>query len=212
MNLAAVILAGGESRRMGRDKAWLPFGGRPLIVHALATVRDAGIKEVFVSGRVGTDYSELKCPVLYDRQTGCGPLGGIERALDAATAPLLLALAVDLPRMSAAFLRQLATRTDSLTGVVPEVRDQLEPLAAVYPKRCGAIAQNCLRQGRYAARGFANACLRQRAVRTFTASRADAIYFENWNTRWDVVQLEPSLRCCQGAQVGEVGAQFAVPL
>ncbi len=193
MNLAAVILAGGESRRMGQDKAWLHFGGLPLIVRALATVRAAGIEEVFISSRIGIDYSALKCPVLFDRQAGCGPLGGIERALEAVAAPLLLVLAVDLPRMNAAFVRMLAGRADLSTGVVPKLRGQLEPLAAIYPKRCGPIARDCLRRGRRAARDFAIACLRERAVRTFTVSRENATCFENWNTSSDVVQPSPAL-------------------
>ena len=51
MNVGAVILAGGESRRMGRDKAWLEVNGRPLIGRGLGVVREAGIKEIFLSGR-----------------------------------------------------------------------------------------------------------------------------------------------------------------
>src|SRR5689334_8147321 len=93
MNLSAVILAGGESRRMGKDKAWLEVGGQPLLARALSTVRRAGIKEIFISGRSGTDYSVLRCPVLFDREPGCGPLSGIERALEVASAPLVLVLA-----------------------------------------------------------------------------------------------------------------------
>jgi molybdenum cofactor guanylyltransferase len=202
MNLAAVILAGGASRRMGRDKVWLQFGAQPLIMRTLATVHEAGIEEVFISGRAGSDYSALRCPVLLDLQAGCGPLGGIERALDAAPAPLLLVLAADLPRMRAAFLRQLMGHADPSTGVVPELCGQLEPLAAIYTKRCGPIALDCLRQGRYASRDFAGACLRQRAVRTFPVSRADAICFENWNTPEDVTRPGPDCRHSQPRWVG----------
>ena len=191
MNLSAVVLAGGESRRLGRDKAWIKLGGRPLIVRALATVRDSGIEEVFISGRAGTDYSALRCPVLLDREPGCGPLGGIERALAATQAPLLLVLAVDLPGMTTAFLRKLAERCDPLTGAVPKLTGKLEPLAAIYPKRCRFIALDCLLKCRRAARDFADACLRERAVRTFVVPQADAECFENWNSPADVSTLMP---------------------
>ncbi len=185
MNLSAVILAGGESRRMGRDKAWVEVQGRPLIARALATVRDLGPREVFISGRAGADYSRLKCPVLFDLEPGCGPLGGIERALHATSSPLLLVLAVDLPKMTTALLRKLVDRCDRLTGVVPKLRGNLEPLAAVYPKRCHQLARDCLLKGRRAARDFADACLRERAVRTFAVPQAEAICFENWNSPRD---------------------------
>ncbi len=186
MNLSAVILAGGESRRMGRDKAWVEFDGQPLIIRALSATRDSGIKEIFISGSAAADYSALGYPVLFDREPGCGPLAGIERALGATEAALLLVLAADLPRMTAAFLRKLAGHCDPLTGVIPKLKGQLEPLAAIYPKRCALIARDCLRRSRLAARDFADACLREGAVRTFAVCRADACCFENWNTPADI--------------------------
>jgi molybdopterin-guanine dinucleotide biosynthesis protein A len=192
MNLSAVILAGGESRRMGRDKAWLEVGGQPLIRRALSTLRASGIHEVFISGRASTDYSALNCPILLDLEHGCGPLGGIERALAAATAPLVLVLAVDLPRISSAFLLKLAEQCDPLTGVVPNLQGELEPLAAIYPKRCGVIARDCLLKFSRAARDFVEACLREHALRAFAVSGADARCFDNWNSPADVTAPRPS--------------------
>jgi len=186
MSLSAVILAGGESSRMGQDKAWLKLSGLPLITRALFNVRESGIEEIFISGHAGTDYSSLRCPVLLDLEPGCGPLAGIERALEATNAALLLVLAVDLPRMTPAFLHKLADRCAPLTGALPKLRGQLEPLAAIYPKRCRFIARDCLLKCRRAARDFAEACLRERAVRTFAVTRSDAACFDNWNTPEDV--------------------------
>ena len=192
MNLSAVILAGGESRRMGRDKAWLEVGGQPLITRSLSALHASGVQEVFISGRAGTDYSALPCPVLFDLEPGCGPLGGIERGLAAATAPLLLVLAVDLPHMTSAFLLKLAEQCNPLTGVVPNLRGEYEPLAAIYPKRCGVIARDRLLEFCHAARDFAEACLREHAVRTFAVSGADARCFDNWNSPADVATPCPS--------------------
>jgi len=186
MKLDAVILAGGASSRMGRDKAWVEDEGRPLIARALSTLRSSGIQEIFISGRAGTDYSPLRCPVLLDRESGSGPLAGIERALDATEAQLLLVLAVDLPRMTADFLRKLADRCEPLTGVIPKLRGQLEPLAAIYPKRCHFIARDCLLKCRLAARDFAEGCRRERAVKTFAVPSADLPCFDNWNRPSDV--------------------------
>lgn len=108
MRLSAVILAGGQSSRMGCDKAWVEFEGRPLIALAVEKVRDLRVNEIFISGREGVDYGALNCPVLLDLEPGFGPLGGIERALRDCASPLLLVLAVDLPRMTARFLGNLA--------------------------------------------------------------------------------------------------------
>jgi len=192
MNLSAVILAGGESRRMGQNKAWLEVGGQPLIMRTLAVLRTSGIQEVFISGRAGVDYSALGCPVLLDLHPNCGPLGGIQRALAGVTAPMVLVLAVDLPRMTSDFLRKLAEHCQSETGAVPKLRGELEPLAAIYPKRCELIVQECLLNSRLAARDFAEACLRENAVRPFDVPPTDFGCFENWNSPSDVSVTAPN--------------------
>lgn len=186
MNLGAVILAGGGSRRMGRDKAWLEIGGRSLILRAVSMVRELGLAEIFISGRAGVDYSALGCPVLRDRVPGSGPLGGIEAALEVVQAPLLLVLAVDLPNMTTAFLGRLAGQCDPLTGVVPQLAGALEPLAAIYPRRCGAILRRRLAEDRRSAREFAKACVLERAVQIVDVQPQEAPYFANWNAVSDI--------------------------
>lgn len=189
MNLSAVILAGGESRRMGRDKAWLELDGQPLIALAVEKIRKLGVEEIFISGRPGEDYSALKCPVLYDLKPGFGPLGGIERALCECTSPLLLVLAVDLPRMTTSCLQKLAAQCEPLTGVVPQRNDRLEPLAAIYPKRCHALIREFIAQSRLAARDFAAACQHEQAVKIWPVPAEEAECFINWNQPSDLVQL-----------------------
>jgi molybdopterin-guanine dinucleotide biosynthesis protein A len=185
-SLSAVILAGGQSRRMGRDKAWIKCGGRPLIALALDKVRQIGVTEVFISGRPGGDYSALGCPVLLDLEPNLGPLGGVERGLQGATSPLLLVLAVDLPRVTDAFLRDLVARSDASTGVVPQRGGQLEPLAAIYPKRCHRLAFERLFQGSRAVCEFARDCLREQAVKVWKVPAIEAACFTNWNRPDDI--------------------------
>ncbi len=189
MNLGAVILAGGESSRMGRDKAWVTVAGQPLMVRANRAIREAGVCEVYISGHGGRDYSSLGCPVLVDREPGFGPLAGMDRALEEVRAPLLLVLAVDLPRLDAEFIRLLAAQCDPLTGAIPRVRGQLEPLAAIYPKRCRYLARDCLLRRQLAAREFANACLRERAVKAFPVGRRHVRCFDNCNTPADLAAV-----------------------
>jgi molybdopterin-guanine dinucleotide biosynthesis protein A len=191
MRLSALILAGGESRRMGRDKAWIEDGGMPLIARAIATVRAAGAEEIFISGREGVDYSEFQLPVLHDLEPGFGPLGGIERGLRQSTSPLLLVLAVDLPRMTSDCLRGLVDRCSNLTGAVPKLQGGLEPLAAIYPIRCHEIASSFLARARRSARDFAAACHREQAVHFIPVSAADAPCFSNWNSPTDLPGHRP---------------------
>ena len=186
MKFSAVILAGGRSSRMGRDKTWLTIEGESLLSHQLRTVRTLNPVEVFISGRIGEEYSAFDCPVLFDLEPERGALGGIERALHAAGSPLLLVLAVDLPRMTAGFLQKMLARCNRLTGTVPKLDGRLEPLAAIYPKRCHVYAADFIARSRYAAREFAEACLREHAVRTLNVTQSDASYLTNWNSPADI--------------------------
>lgn len=186
MELSAVILAGGQSRRMGRDKALLEIDRRPLLAHAIEKVRRLNVAELFISGRPGADYSPFGCPVLVDRQPGCGPLGGLERALCECSSPLLLVLAVDLPRMTTEFLANLAAQCDATTGVAPVLDGKLEPLAAIYPKACSELATRALAMSQYAAADFAMGCQRAGYLKLFPVSPKAAAYFINWNGPEDV--------------------------
>lgn len=195
MKFSAVILAGGASRRMGRDKAAIAVRGLSLLARAVATVRRAGVSEIFISGREGGNYAAVDCPVLFDAKPGCGPLGGIERALSVMSSPLLLVLAVDLPKMTATFLRKLLAVCDANMGVVPKWRGELEPLAALYPKRCHALVLAALREDRLAARDFAEACLHAKAVRTFPVTATDRVRFANCNSPGDLSAIASRATC-----------------
>lgn len=137
--LSGVVLAGGQSTRMGRDKAFLRIGGRRLIDRQLALLRAAGAAEVFVSGRRGVNYRVRPIRVRLDREPGLGPVGGLLAALEQSGAPSLLVLAVDLAAMNAAVLRELLGQVRPGRGVVPVQSDGWEPLAAVYPREILAL-------------------------------------------------------------------------
>jgi molybdopterin-guanine dinucleotide biosynthesis protein A len=190
MNFSAVILAGGKSRRMGRDKAWLEIGGQPLLARQIATVRAAGAMEVFISGRANVDYSVFGCQVLQDRFPDAGPLAGIEAALAAATHPLLLVLAVDLPEMPPQFLRWLTAGCAESSGLIPCLNGRIEPLAAVYPRSAHTLAAMQIRNDDKAVRAFAERCEQAGLVRFAAVPSDNARWFANWNSPADLFQPE----------------------
>lgn len=97
-----VLLAGGLSRRMGRDKALLAWRGRPLIEHQLATLRAAGVDALRVSGERPAHGG------IEDAQPRLGPLGGLASVAATLAGELdLLVIPVDMPRLSAALLARL---------------------------------------------------------------------------------------------------------
>lgn len=186
MSFSAVILAGGKSSRMGRDKAFLEIGGQTLLARQIQLVRDAGAEEVFISGRADADYTAFGCAVLKDKFPEAGPLAGIERALDEASSPLLLVLAVDLPGMSADWLRQLAARCSKNSGAVPRVRGNLEPLAAFYPKAALPLAVSLLHENSNAVKHFAERCAQAALVNFVDVAGDEARFFLNCNSPADL--------------------------
>ena len=183
---SAVLLAGGRSRRMGRDKARISRGGLPLIVRQLRLLRELAPEEVFISARTEADYADLGTRVLADGFVGQGPVAGVERALCLARGSLVLVLAVDLPRMPADLLRQVVRECGPSIGAVPRIAGELEPLAACYPKAAHAIAVERLDAGQNSARDFALACLRRGLVRPLELPAEARVWFANWNRPADV--------------------------
>lgn len=186
MNFNAVILAGGQSSRMGRDKAFLEIEGRTLLARQIGLAQEAGAEGVFVSGRPEMDYSAHGCPVLKDKFENAGPLAGIERALAAMSSSLLLVLAVDLPGMETGFLRQLLAMCEDRTGVIPCIGGQVEPLAAFYPREAGTLVEVMLRDGDLMATAFAQRCVQSGFALLREFSAADRKYFVNWNSPVDL--------------------------
>jgi molybdopterin-guanine dinucleotide biosynthesis protein A len=186
MNFSAVILAGGKSSRMGRDKAWLEVGGQSLLARQIGVVREFGAVEVFISGRANADYSGFGCRVLRDNFPDAGPLAGIERALGAAQSPLLLVLAVDLPEMHWEFLQWLGADCTDDFGAIPRVNENIEPLAAFYPKAAQSLAEVLLCAGKKAVAGFAEQCVQSSLARFVELPASKVKYFANWNLPADL--------------------------
>ena len=190
MRFSAVILAGGRSSRMQRDKAFLPCRGTTLLTRQVGLVRELAPAEILISGRADADYGALGLPVLLDRFTDLGPLAGVERALGEARSPLLLVLAVDLPDMTADFLRGLAARCRAGAGVVPRTGQGLEPLAAFYPQAMHPIATAVLTEGRPAMTEFVRRGVAAGLVDECPCPPADEAYFVNWNAPEDAGPAE----------------------
>ena len=185
MRFSAVILAGGRSSRMQRDKAFLPCRGTTLLARQVGLVRELAPEEIFISGRAETDYGAFGLPVLLDRFADLGPLAGVERALGEAQGPLLLVLAVDLPDMTADFLRGLAAQCRAGAGVVPRTGQGLEPLAAFYPQAMHPIATAALTEGRPAMTEFVRRGVAAGLADECPCPPADEAYFVNWNAPED---------------------------
>ena len=111
MPLGGYVLAGGRSSRMGRDKALLELGGRPLIAHAVAKIRSlTGDARILAGESPGNPSLSRYAPLVFDRVPGCGPVGGIEAALADSAHDWNLILPVDVPFLPQALLARWIAR------------------------------------------------------------------------------------------------------
>ena len=148
--MSVVIQAGGESRRMGRDKGLVPFGGQPLIQRVVERIGSLG-DELLVTTNRPEDYRFLSLPLVGDLLPGHGALGGLHTALSAASKPLVAVVACDMPFASLALLsaaRDMLLETNC-DVVIPATSKGLEPLHAVYRRStCLPAVESALRDGR----------------------------------------------------------------
>ncbi len=133
MKISAVLLAGGESRRMGKDKAALLFRGKPLWQIQLELLRKLEPMEILVSARSDPPWRPPHMQFVADDPPSRGPLSGLTASLAGMRGTHLLALAIDMPFMSGIYLRSLCDQIEPSRGLLPIIGDRAEPLAAIYP-------------------------------------------------------------------------------
>ncbi|MFN8470610.1 MAG: molybdenum cofactor guanylyltransferase [Anaerolineae bacterium] len=154
--LSAIILSGGQSRRMGRDKALLELDGERLLDRVANTLSRVSDDVIVVAGDA-TRYSGGAWRVIADAFPGAGALGGLYSGLQAARHPYVLAVACDMPFLNEPLLRYLARAARGWDAAVPQVSDtplggdialaprhtakdrDLQPLHAVYNRRVARV-------------------------------------------------------------------------
>ena len=156
-DVLGAVLAGGESRRFGTDKADAVLAGRTLLERAYATLGEVFAQVVVVSSRPDTPYGPWE--TISDLREACGPLGGIEAALSRAKAEGLagtFVLACDLPGVDADVVRTVVDAHERELATAPRRSGEpdFEPLCALYRSECLSVASRLLDDGRRSARSL----------------------------------------------------------
>ncbi len=140
----ALILAGGDSRRMGQDKAALVLGGKTLLENIIATMQQL-FPKVIVSVR--QPRAGIDVPQVSDFQRAGGPLVGLISGLKKAETHWVFAVACDMPFVTQAVVSRLAIYRSGHQAVVPLVGGYPQPLAAFYAVSCMDAMQASLNEG-----------------------------------------------------------------
>lgn len=146
--LSGVVLCGGRSRRMGRDKARVELGGASLLERAVEAL-DPICSRVFLATGAEPRYEELGRDVVLDGAPDAGPLAGLVAALEACRTEWLAVVACDMPGAGPELFGELLAmaRDGGHDLVVAESRAGTEPLLAIYHRRCASAARRALDAG-----------------------------------------------------------------
>ena len=177
---SVVVLAGGQSRRMGRDKATLSWEGGDLLGSLLTRLLPLS-DDVIVVSNVQRNIPPTARQVT-DLIPGKGPLSGIHAGLVYARHPLVFFTACDLPFLTSELVLQMMNSVGKADGGVAMYKGQLEPLIACYRKNCANVAEELLVAGKYSVRDFL-AKINWVTVEEF--EQFDESYFMNLNTDHD---------------------------
>lgn len=134
--VSVAILAGGQSKRMGRDKAFLEVGDQPVIERVINRVRGL-TDDLFISANAPEKYTRFGLPIVADIYPDKAALGGLYSVIQAARHPHVLVVACDMPFLHVGLLQYLVELAPTADVVVPLINPpQPETLHAVYSKAC----------------------------------------------------------------------------
>ena len=153
----AIILAGGASERMGRDKAMLDIDGRPLIQHLFEQLRPH-FEQVLISANDPSEYAFLGVDIVPDQIPGKGPLMGILSALEASRHDINFIVACDMPDLYVPLLHTMMRAANNHDAVVPRTHLAVEPLFAIYHKRTAPMIRKAMDAGHYSVREAFKTC------------------------------------------------------
>jgi len=186
MNISAVLLAGGESRRMGKDKATVLFRGKPLWQIQIDLLRKLEPAEIFVSARTDPSWRPDDVQFVADDPPSRGPLSGIAASLEQMHTAHLLAFAIDMPFMSQTYLRYLCNQIEATIGVLPKIDNRAEPLAAIYPREARVDFQRALSGADFSLQSVVRRLVESGNVREISVTGEEKKLFRNVNELADL--------------------------
>lgn len=181
-DLQGAVLAGGQSRRMGCDKALLTVAGEPLWRRQYRVLEQAGAANLAVVRRSDQAAVDPTVRHLRDAVSGVGPIAGLHAALLASVAPWVAVLAVDMPRIEAAWFERLKEVCRRGCGAVARHAAGFEPLAAIYPREALAPVVTRLDTHDYSLQSLLTWLVRADLMAVVELDDDERAAAENWNT------------------------------
>jgi len=189
VKISGIILAGGKSNRMGKNKALLELGGLTLI-ERVARVLSETCSEIIIAGGNPLELRHLGYPVVPDIHPGCGPLSGLHAGLVAAHNRYCFVSACDTPFLDREIIMRLVSEAEGYDAIILKHGEYYEPLSSLYSKAFIKAAETSIKKGSYKVMK-AVSLVNWRAV-TLKPCETEALKKSliNINTPWDYEQAK----------------------
>ena len=135
-HMTGLLVAGGKSRRMGRDKRFLELGGQPLLQRALSVLQRLFSEVLITVAEPLPKLTGQGFRVVLDLIPNCATLGGLYTGLSSASHPRVFAVGCDMPFLNQEAIKRLAGLGAEADVVMPRLATGLQPMHAVYSKAC----------------------------------------------------------------------------
>jgi molybdopterin-guanine dinucleotide biosynthesis protein A len=176
---------------MGTDKASIVLAGQPIWERQLAMLRELPVSALWVSARVSPPWCPSSVETVLDTAPSRGPLSGLAASIRRLRSTHVLALAVDLPHMSAAHLRRLWLAARPGYGIVPFNKSFYEPLCAIYPREAAPTFIRALKNSNSSLQPVVADLVEQGLLRAYPLSRSEEKLYQNVNSPADLLQVSP---------------------
>lgn len=189
-NFAGIILAGGKSTRMGRDKSFILFSGKPLIETVMEKMAVL-FREIVIITNTPYLYHGYGVKIYSDIFKDAGPLGGIYTGLVCSKKRYNFFTGCDMPFINYELVKYMAGVVDGNDIVIPEYNGRYEPLCAIYSRDCIKVIEENLSERRFKISEFFQyvkiKIIREEVIKRFDP---EGISFMNINTPADRKKLE----------------------
>jgi molybdopterin-guanine dinucleotide biosynthesis protein A len=146
MEITGIVLAGGKSSRMGKDKGLINLNGELMVNYSINTLKPICSAIIIICNN--NDYDHLGYPVFEDINKDCGPLAGIYTGLYNSKTDNNIILSCDSPFVPTALLSHLIDNSESYDAVVPIYYKKTYPLTALYKKACMETFEESIKQNK----------------------------------------------------------------
>jgi len=191
MSLTGIILSGGESSRMGKEKGLCLLQGKPLIEYSFDLLKKF-CDSIIISSNNNV-YEYLGCQIVKDEVQGIGPAGGIYSCLRASRNDENFIISCDMPMVTGGLIRYLLSHKKDFDALIPLFNGFPEPLCAFYHKSCIPVFKKSIEQGEYKIqniiKGINTGFIHVKSTDQFYSP----LLFTNVNTPGDITNLESGI-------------------